>query len=237
MHSKAKTVAAYLAELTPDRRETMEVLRRKLKRHLDPLLEEVLQYGMITYVIPHRVYPPGYHCRPTDPLPFLSVASQKNNLALYVMAISMDRQLSTWLDQAWKATGHRLDRGQSCIRFRSPDDIPWDVLAELLQKVDVPTYVQLYEQSRGTAAQKPGTSPQATGAGKAANQPRRGKTTPPAQAPPATQRRQTATGSAAGKKNTSTKPGAPTGRVKKSATDNQAKAGPQPRGTRRSRPG
>ncbi|MFN7770261.1 MAG: DUF1801 domain-containing protein [Planctomycetaceae bacterium] len=157
MRSTADTVAEYLAELTPERREAIQRLRLELKRHLDPLLEEVMQYGMITYVVPHRVYPPGYHCRPTDPLPFLSLASQKNNLALYVMAISMDRQLSAWLDKAWKATGRRLDRGECCIRFRSPDEIPFEVLAELLKKMDVRDYLRMYEISRKTSAKARGT--------------------------------------------------------------------------------
>jgi len=190
MRSKAATVDEYLAELAPDRRAALQTLRQELRRHLDPLLEEVMQYGMITYVIPHRVYPPGYHCQPADPLPFLSLASQKNNLALYVMAIAIDRQLSAWLDQAWKATGHRLDRGASCIRFRSPDEIPRDVLAELLKKLDVPTYLQMYEQGLKTSAKTRGTKPKPTAQTKPAVRPRRGTTpqtdkTSPGQ-PPAT---------------------------------------------------
>ncbi len=176
MRSEATTVQQYLAELAPDRREALQTLRQELRRHLDPLLEEVMQYGMISYVIPHRVYPPGYHCQPADPLPFLSLASQKNNLALYVMAIAIDRQLSAWLDQAWKATGHRLDRGASCIRFRSPDQIPWNVLAELLTKLDVPSYLQMYEQGLKTSAKTPGTKPKTTAQKKQAVRPRRGTT-------------------------------------------------------------
>ncbi|MFN9374373.1 MAG: DUF1801 domain-containing protein [Planctomycetaceae bacterium] len=176
MRSKAKTVDEYLAELAPDRRAALQTLRQELRRHLDPLLEEVMQYGMISYVIPHRVYPPGYHCQPADPLPFLSLASQKNNLALYVMAIAIDRQLSAWLDQAWKATGHRLDRGASCIRFRSPDQIPWNVLAELLTKLDVPSYLQMYEQGLKRSAKTRGTKPKTTVQKKRAARPRRGTT-------------------------------------------------------------
>jgi len=234
MRSKSHTVDEYLAGLASDRRKSMEVLRQELRRLLDPMLEEVLQYGMITYVIPHRVYPPGYHSRPTDPLPFLSVASQKNNLAMYVMAISMDRQLSTWLDQAWKATGLRLDRGQSCIRFRSPDEIPWEVLAELLKKVDVPTYLQIYEQSRGTTAKPRGTGQKATVSGKAARRPRRGNANPPANSPQGTRRPKKSNGSAARKENKGLQPGAPKAPIKKSAAGTKVQAASKKGGTRRS---
>ncbi len=157
MRSDAHTVADYVANLPADRRESIEVLRKELKSHLDPRLEEVMQYGMITYVVPHRIYPAGYHRRPADPLPYLALASQKNNLALYLMSIYADPQLSAWLDTEWQATGQRLDRGKSCLRFRSHREIPFEVLGELLRKVDIPTYLQLYERSLKTSTKTRGT--------------------------------------------------------------------------------
>jgi len=174
MRSDAKTVAEYLANLPDDRRQSIGILRKLLRTHLDPGLVEVMQYGMITYAVPHSVYPAGYHCNPSDPLPVASLASQKNSLSLYLMSVYADPQLSTWLDQAWKEAGYRLDRGKSCLRFRSHEDVPLDVLAELLRKIDVPGYIRLYESylggQRRTESADRGTK-RSTGPGKSRKEP------------------------------------------------------------------
>lgn len=181
MRSDARSVTEYVASLPSDRRKSIEILRKLLRTHLDPVLEEVMQYGMITWVVPHRVYPAGYHCQPTDPLPVVSLASQKNNLALYLMPLYGDPQLSTWFDAAWKKSGYRLDRGKSCVRFRSLEEIPLDVVAELLKKINVPAWIRLQESQRrggaGNANRASSAAGEAAGSGKVSRKPQGGVTT------------------------------------------------------------
>src|SRR5262245_12097077 len=128
--SKAKTVKEYLAELPPDRRAALQAVREVILKNLDGGYEEGMQYGMIGYYVPHRVFPAGYHCDPKQPLPFAGLASQKNHMSLHLMAVYLgcDGQGETpnakWFREAWTKTGKKLDMGKACIRFKKLDDVP-----------------------------------------------------------------------------------------------------------------
>ncbi len=145
MQSKAKTVDEYLLTLPDERAEIISVLRNEIKKNLPKGFEETMQYGMISYVVPHKLYPPGYHTNPKDALPFMSVASQKNHIAVYHMAVY--GALNDWFINAWKkATDKKLDMGKSCIRFRKAEDIPVKLIGELASKLTPKQWVEMYER-------------------------------------------------------------------------------------------
>jgi hypothetical protein len=144
MQSKAATVARYLEELPAGRRAALEAVRACMREHLDPLFEEGMQYGMIGYYVPHRVYPPGYHCDPKQPLPFAGLASQKNHLSLYLMcAYGPEREQA--FRKAWARTGKKLDMGRACIRFKKAEDLALDVIARTLRKSTARAFIRYYE--------------------------------------------------------------------------------------------
>ncbi|MCA8973181.1 MAG: DUF1801 domain-containing protein [Planctomycetes bacterium] len=151
MQSKANTVEDYLAELPEERREAIEQLRKLFKKNIDKKLIEHMSYGMISYSVPHSVYPPGYHCDPKSPLPFASMASQKNNLALYFFGLYMDPDEMARFQQGWKKSGKRLDMGKSCVRFKRLEDVPLEVVANALRNMTVDRFVGTYEASRQAA--------------------------------------------------------------------------------------
>src|SRR5207244_11789327 len=124
MQDKATTVEQYLAGLPEDRREALEAVRQVLLENLDKDYEEGMQYGMIGYYVPHRVYPAGYHCDPKQPLPFAGLGSQKNHMALYLMCIYGSETLQQWFREAYLATGKKLDMGKACVRIKWLEHIP-----------------------------------------------------------------------------------------------------------------
>jgi hypothetical protein len=144
MQSKAATVAQYLKELPADRRAAIEAVRAVIRANLDPLFEEGMQYGMIGYYVPHRVYPPGYHCDPRQPLPFICLASQKNYLSLYLgCAYGPDREQP--FREAWARTGKKLDMGKSCIRFKKVEDLALDVIGDTIRATSARAFIEYYE--------------------------------------------------------------------------------------------
>ena len=105
-------------------------------------------YGHMGWVIPHETYPAGYHCDPTQPLPFMGIASQKNFIAIYHMAIYADPSLLEWFQSEWpKHSKRKLDMGKSCIRIKNPADLPLDLIAELSTKVTPAQWIELYERT------------------------------------------------------------------------------------------
>ena len=147
MQSKATTVEAYLSELPEDRQAGFRKLRTAIKKNLPKGFKEVMQYGMISYVVPHSLYPAGYHCTPELPLPFLSIASQKNFIAVYHMGIYADPVLLKWFTNEFsKQSTKKLDMGKSCIRFKKAEDIPLDLIGELSAKMTVEDWVGRYEK-------------------------------------------------------------------------------------------
>lgn len=148
MQSKAATVDDYLAELPDDRKEAISKLRKIIKKNLPKGFKEQMGYGMIGYVVPHSKYPAGYHCKPEDPLPFLNVASQKNFIAVYHMGLYGSPDLMKWFTAAHaKASAKKLDMGKSCIRYKKPEDIPYELIGELASKITVDEWIQFYENA------------------------------------------------------------------------------------------
>ncbi len=152
MNSKANSPEEYIQELPEERKAIIQKLRKTILENLPVGFEETISYGMIGYIIPHSVYPKGYHCTPKLPLPFLNIASQKKFVALYHMGIYADKDLLKWFTSAYqKISQRKLDIGKSCIRFKKPEDIPYDLIAELVAKITPQDWIQIYE---GTIKQK-----------------------------------------------------------------------------------
>jgi hypothetical protein len=151
VQSKAKSVDQYLAELPSDRREAINAVRKVILKNLPDGFEEVMQYGMIGYVVPHKLFPDGYHCDPSQPLTLAALASQKNYMAIYLMTIYGHKETEDWFVKAYKASGKKLDMGKSCVRFKKPDDLPLDVIGQAIARVPVDKYIRAYQQSREKA--------------------------------------------------------------------------------------
>lgn len=151
MQSTAKTPEEYIASLPEDRKAAMQKLRSVISDNLPAGFKETIGYGMLCYVVPHSTYPNGYHCDPKLPLPFLSVASQKNFIAVYHMGIYMDKKLLDWFTSEYpNHVKTKLDMGKSCIRFKKMDQIPFDLLGELFQKMTVEQWISDYESVLNT---------------------------------------------------------------------------------------
>ena len=145
MTSSAKTVAEYIAGLPEDRRAAISKVRAVIRKNLPKGYAEQMQYGMIGYVVPHKIYPPGYHCKPEEPLPFAALGSQKNYMALYLMAAYQNQGMTDWIKEQFAARGKKLDMGKSCIRFKKLEDLPLDVVAEAIGMVPVADYIARYK--------------------------------------------------------------------------------------------
>ncbi|MGI9471808.1 MAG: DUF1801 domain-containing protein [Rubripirellula sp.] len=154
MQSKATTVSEYLKELPADRRAAISEIRKVIRHNLPKGFQEGMQYGMIGYFVPHRLYPDGYHCDPKQPLPYACLASQKNYMSLYLFAAYSDNQQDHWFQNAWKAAGKKLNMGKSCVRFKKLDDVPLDVVGAAIRRVSVEEFVEIYESSIKPSAKK-----------------------------------------------------------------------------------
>ncbi len=147
MRSTAGTVDEYLATVPAERLPALKKLRTIFKKNLPKGFQETMNYGMIGYVVPHSVYPKGYHCDPKQPLPFINIASQKNGISIYHMGIYGDEKLLKWFQDAHKkASPKKLDMGKSCIRYKNPDDIPFELFTELARKVSAEEYIARVEK-------------------------------------------------------------------------------------------
>ena len=147
MQNFTDTPDQYVEQLPEDRIAPIETLRKVIKENLPPGFVEAMSYGMIGYVVPHSLYPAGYHCDPKLPLPFMSIASQKNFVAVYHMGMYADPVLLEWFttEFAKRAKG-KLDMGKSCVRFKKPAEIPFQLIGELAGKMSVEDWVALYEK-------------------------------------------------------------------------------------------
>jgi hypothetical protein len=152
MPAKPTTVKAYLDALPEDRRQAIRAVRAAVNRALPKGYQEGVQYGMIGWFVPHRLYPDGYHCNPEQPLPFASLASQKQHMSLYLMCIYGDAQHRKWFETEWKKTGKKLDMGKSCIRFKRLEDLPLALIEEAIARVPVADYVAHYEAAKPSSA-------------------------------------------------------------------------------------
>jgi hypothetical protein len=160
MQSKATTVKDYLAELPADRREAIQAVRAVILKNLDKNYEEGMQYGAISYFVPHRIYPAGHHLDSNRALTFAGLASQKNYMSLGIMFNFLDNTEKNWFKSAWARTGKKLDMGVCCIRFRNVEDLALDVIGELIRRTPAEKYVEQYESvRRRTATQAKRNSP------------------------------------------------------------------------------
>jgi hypothetical protein len=147
MQSKATTPEEYIASLPEDRRQIISQIRKVLLKNLPRGFQETMGYGMLGYVVPHTLYPGGYHCDPKQALPFISLASQKNHIALYHMGLYGGEHLD-WFQKAWKkVTDKKLDMGKSCIRFKKAEDVPLELIGELATKMTPRQWIDVYEKN------------------------------------------------------------------------------------------
>ncbi len=148
MKIEAQSVQQYLENLPEERKEPIEKLRKIISENLPNGFEEQLSYGMIGYVVPKSIYPKGYHCTPELPLPFLNIASQKNSINLYHMGIYADEKLLHWFQEEFpKHSKKKLDMGKSCMRFKKPEDIPYELIGELARKMTPKDWIEKYENA------------------------------------------------------------------------------------------
>ena len=146
MTSQATTPEQYINELPADRKEAITQLRNTVLKNLPKGFKETMSYGMLGYVVPHEIYPAGYHCDPKLPLPFANIASQKNFIAFYHMGVYAMPELLKWFTTEYvKQSPAKLDMGKSCIRFKKPEHIPYKLIGELIKKVSVNDWIKIYE--------------------------------------------------------------------------------------------
>jgi uncharacterized protein YdhG (YjbR/CyaY superfamily) len=148
MQYKATSPEDYIRQVPEERQETLKKLRKVINANLPKGFEEGIQYGMIGYFVPHSIYPDGYHCTPSEPLPFMSFASQKNSVNLYHSGIYAVSEIHDWFVNEYpKHCKRKLDMGKSCIRFKKLDEIPFDLIGELSAKLSVDEWVNIYENA------------------------------------------------------------------------------------------
>src|SRR5436190_759942 len=148
MISKATTPEQYIKELPADRKEPVTKLRETVLKNLPKGFKEVMSYGMLGYVVPHEIYPPGYHCNPKLPLPFVNIASQKNFIAVYHMGIYANPELLKWFTTEYpKHSLAKLDMGKGCLRFKKPEHISYKFIGDLIKKISVKDWIKNYEQN------------------------------------------------------------------------------------------
>jgi hypothetical protein len=146
MKANGKTVKEILINVPADRAEAFNKLHDIIVKNLPKGFEPAISYGGLGYVIPHSIYPAGYHCKPEEPLPFAGIASQKNSINFYHMGIYADPELYEWFVSEYpKHTKQKLDIGKSCVRFKKFDDIPFKLIGDLMKKMSAKDWISKYE--------------------------------------------------------------------------------------------
>jgi len=146
MKATGNTVEAILSNVPSERAEAFQKLHNTIVANLPEGFEAAISYGGLGYVVPHSIYPSGYHCKPIEPLPFAGIASQKNSVNFYHMGIYSDPELLDWFVAEYpKHSKQKLDMGKSCIRFKKLEEIPYSLIGELMKKMSVKQWVDLYE--------------------------------------------------------------------------------------------
>lgn len=146
MQSKAKTVNQYIESLNDERQLAISSIRKVILKNIPKGFSEVMGYGMVGYVVPHSIYPNGYHCDPKLPLPFFDIASQKNYISIYHLGL-YNGKLLDWFTNQWKIKSNKkLNMGKCCIRFKKLEDIPLDLIGELVSKISVEDWIKTYEK-------------------------------------------------------------------------------------------
>ena len=148
MQIPAKNPKEYISKVPEDRLAYFKKLRQTILNNIPKGFEEQMNYGMIGYVVPKKIFPAGYHCDTNLPLPFVNIASQKNFIAVYHMGIYANPELLDWFVKEYpKHCKRKLDMGKSCIRFKKAKEIPFELIAELMQKMTVENWIDLYEKN------------------------------------------------------------------------------------------
>lgn len=148
MQSQVNTVQEYCSQCPANQADAFHKLRETINNNLPDWFEECMNYGMLWYVIPHSLYPAGYHCDPKLPLPFMGLAYQKNSINFYHMWIYSDQLLLQRFQSEFPLFSQRkLDMGKSCVRFKWYDDIPYDLIGQLVTKITVQNRITIYEKS------------------------------------------------------------------------------------------
>ncbi|AXP80884.1 hypothetical protein CJ739_1799 [Mariniflexile rhizosphaerae] len=151
MPYQANSPEDYINQLPEDRQEPIKKLREVIKKNIPKGFEETMSYGMIGYVVPHTIYPDGYHCAPELPLPFMSIASQKNTINVYHSGVYAKKALYDWFVAEYpKYCKRKLDMGKGCVRFKYIDDIPYGLIGELASKITVEEWINMYEKNFST---------------------------------------------------------------------------------------
>lgn len=146
MPTQAKSVDEYINQLPDERKEAISKLREVILKNLPKGFEETISYRMIGYVVPHSIYPDGYHCDPELPLPFINIASQKKHITVYHSGLYADERLMEWFKTEFaKLSAVKLDMGKSCIRFKKPEHIPYNLIGKLVGKMTAADWIKLYE--------------------------------------------------------------------------------------------
>lgn len=155
MPSTSTTVKEYLKEISEERAEYFNKLRDTILKNIPEGFEECMSYGMIGYVVPHNIYPSGYHCNPKLPLPFISLGSQKNFIALHHLGLYAIPELLEWFTTEYpKHSKIKLDMGKGCVRFKKADQIPYKLIGELVKKISLKDWITLYEENIKPKAKK-----------------------------------------------------------------------------------
>lgn len=148
MKANGETVSEILSNVPEDRKAAFNKLHDIIIENLPEGFEAAMSYGGLGYVVPHSIYPAGYHCKPSEPLPFAGIASQKHSINFYHMGIYSYPQLLDWFVTEYpKHCEQKLDMGKSCIRFKKWDKIPFELIGQLMKKVTVNQWINTYEKS------------------------------------------------------------------------------------------
>lgn len=146
MRYEATSPEGYISQLPEERQAPIQKIRQIILDNLPKGMEEQMSYGMLGFVIPHSVYPDGYHCDPKTPLPFMNLASQKNFIAVYHMGMYAKKEILDWFTEEYgKRCKYKLDMGKSCVRLKKINDIPYDLIGELAGKMSTEEWIQIYE--------------------------------------------------------------------------------------------
>ncbi len=157
------TVTEFLAALPDDRRAAIKAIRRTLKANMDKAVRERVESGMLQYYIPLKVYPGGYHCNPSTPLPFIALASQKSHIGLYLFCTYCVPEESERFREEWLATGKKLNMGKSCVRIRKLEDVPLDVLGRTIKRMTLKKFIKSYEAAVPASRRKKATKKSSPG--------------------------------------------------------------------------
>jgi len=146
MKIAVKNIKEILDKVPTERKEVFTKLHQTILSNLPKGFEAAISYGGLGYVVSHTIYPSGYHCKPTEPLPFAGIASQKNSINFYHMGIYADASLMEWFVSEYSKHCHqKLDMGKSCIRFKKINEIPFELIGKLMQKISVEQWIKIYE--------------------------------------------------------------------------------------------